>query len=169
MTVPTVADVAAAIDVLGDIGEASDSFSIEQAMDMHRSIEVLQKTAKMTLSLVDTHLINTLESPQERHGILYAIKRKKDRKRFDHDRIASGVFKRAHYDENGERIRKGDDRLKRAVYLMRQLYLSPSVEAKVGVLDQLGFKRNDVETYELGDRYVYTEPVLQPPTEKANQ
>lgn len=169
MSVPTVADVAAAGDVLGEIQEASDHLSVEQAVAFRAEIDRLARRLKMTLSLIDAHLIRTLESPIVRDGVEYAVKRKKDRRRFDHGRIASGVQTRARYHpETGERLEDADAILKRGVQLMREIYLSPSVEAKVTVLEALGFVRDDVETYELGDQYIATSPVndLNPPTTK---
>lgn len=162
---PTTADIDAAGMVLKDITELSDSLSAEDALDYRLAIEKLRAAAADTIKDLDTQLRRVLEHQVERHGRYYWIGHKKDSERFIHGKIAGEVQRRAlQPDPDSGEIPDAPTAVRRAVALMRGLYLSDSTKAKIGALHSLGLNtdRNNpasVRTWTKGEKQLEFRPM----------
>lgn len=162
---PTTADIDAAGMVLADITELSDSLSAEDALDYRLAIERLRAVAADTIKDLDNQLRRVLEHQVERHGRYYWIGHKKDTERFMHGAIAGEVQRQAlQPDPDTGQIPDARTAVRRAVALMRGLYLSDSTKAKIGALSALGLNtdRNNpdsVRTWTKGEKIVEFRPI----------
>jgi hypothetical protein len=154
--------VLAATDVLADVDENTDSMGIEEAVAMREAVVALMSAARMTLSLIDTQLVNTLESPREINSMRYEVKKSDGKWRPDHMPVDAAVVRASFVDGNGE-VRHPRDAAEEAVKLMADLYRSASTMPKVGALDKLGLKKWDCATQEPGKPVLKTTPIVEAP------
>ena len=159
----TPQDVLASIDVLNDVDEDTDSMSIEDAVAMREAVITLMSAARMTLALIDTQLVTTLESPREINGMRYEVKKSDGKWRPDHMPVDAAVFRHSVADpETGELM---DARMaaQAAIDMMADLYRSASTMPKTGALDKLGLKKWDVAEQEPGKPVLRTTPIVEAP------
>lgn len=152
---PTPADIYAALDVVVDIGEESDSVDFEEAVYLMDALDALKERTAEVIDLLKMQMLAKLEDggPRDFGGRLFkAIDDKV--KRFDHKEILRQAAIQAFMDDNGE-IRKTGDAVELLATTMMDLYLAPSSKAKVGVLDRLGIDRDDVIEVERKGRKVF--------------
>lgn len=160
--VRTTGDVLAMTDVLSLIDEESDSYGIEEAVEVREAVVALMSAARMTLSLLDTQLVNTLESPREINGMRYEVRKSDGKWRPDHSKVDAVVVRESFADDNGE-LRHPRDAAEQAVKIMEDLYVSASTMPKVGALDKLGLKKWDVADQEPGKPVLKVTPIVEAP------
>jgi hypothetical protein len=153
-------DVAAMIDVLADLGESSDSMTVEEAVALRESMVELRKKAGEVLGLADTQLVTVLESPREFDGQLYEIK--SDGKwRPLHHKIDAAVKDAAMIDRSTGEKRSASAAVDVAIGLMSACYVAPSTFPKTGALDALGLDKDDVGLLERAGKKVSVTEVKQ--------
>lgn len=138
----TVADLEAMGDVLDQIGEASDSMTVEQAVAFREAIGALIKKARLALDLCEMQLVGTLESPRQFGNVLYEVGNK-GKWRPNHGTIKGTVKRHSVANEDGE-MRDAVDAVDAAIELMYALFVAPSTFPKQGALDRLGLDKPDV-------------------------
>jgi hypothetical protein len=159
----TPQDVLASVDVLNDVDENTDSMGIEDAVAMREAVVALMSAARMTLALIDTQLVNTLESPREIHGMRYEVKKSDGKWRPDHSKVNNVVKTRAYIDPDTGEVLGSSTAAERAIAMMEDLYVSASTMPKVGALDKLGLKKWDCATQEPGKPVLKTTPIVEAP------
>lgn len=160
----TPEDVLAAADVLHDVDEASDSLSIEDAVAYREAVTSLMAAARMTLALIDTQLVTTLESPREINGMRYEVKPSDGKWRPDHSKVAARVKQYALVDMETGEMRDAPAAVDRAMLIMEDLYVAKSTMPKVGALEKLGgTKKWDVAEQEPGKPALKTTPIIEAP------
>lgn len=132
MTTP--GDILAATDLLSELIEESDTLAVDDAIQMIEVVSLLSSEARRTIDLLTAHLHKVMEKGgRELAGRRYTTS-PRTKQTYDHDTIAAKVIHRAlKPDENGE-LPPARDAVNFAVTLMRDLYVSDSTKAKVGVL-----------------------------------
>lgn len=148
--VPVTGDVMAMTDVLSDIDENTDSYDIEEAVEVREAVVALMSAARMTLALLDTQLVNILESPREINGIRYEVKKSDGKWRPDHSKVAAAVKHASIVDSSTGELFDARTAAERAINMMEDLYVAASTMPKVGALDKLGLKKWDVADQEPG-------------------
>jgi len=159
----TPQDVLASVDVLNDVDENTDSMGIEDAVAMREAVVSLMSAARMTLALIDTQLVNTLESPREINGMRYEVRKSDGKWRPDHSKVNSVVKTRAYIDPDTGEVLGSSTAAERAIAMMEDLYVSASTMPKVGALDKLGLKKWDVADQEPGKPVLKTTPIVEAP------
>lgn len=163
MSNATPADVLAMTDVLSEIDEITDGLSIEEAVQAREAVVQLMSAARMTLALIDTQLVNTLESPREINGMRYEVRKSDGKWRPDHSKVTPAVKQHAIVDtETGETFDRAAA-VERAIKMMEDLYVAKSTMPKVGALDNLGLKKWDVAEQEPGKPFLKTTPIVEAP------
>lgn len=157
----TPQDILAAADVLTDLNEASDSLSIEDAVAYREVVTELATAVRMTLSLIDTQLVTTLESPREINGLRYEVRKSDGKWRPDHSKVASTVKSYSLIDHETGEIRDAHAAVEQAMSIMQDLYVANSTMPKVGALDRLRLKKWDVATQEPGKPALKVTPVVE--------
>jgi hypothetical protein len=162
MTTP--ADIVAICDVLADVDESSDSLTIEDAAAMRDAVVALMAATRMTLALIDTQLVTTLESPRVLNGQLYEIKKSDGAWRPDHSKVDARVKDHSLgvNTATGE-MRSAAEAVDEAMATMASLYRAASTMPKVGALADLGLKKWDVAEQEPGKRALKVTPVIEAP------
>ena len=161
MTTP--ADVLAMTDVLGEIDESTDGLSIEEAVQAREAVVQLMSAARMTLALIDTQLVNTLESPREINGMRYEVRKSDGKWRPDHSKVTPAVKRSALVDTETGEMFEGPAAVERAIKIMTDLYVANSTMPKVGALDKLGLKKWDVADQEPGKPALRVTPIVEAP------
>jgi hypothetical protein len=156
-------DIRAAIDVLVELQNDSDSLDIESAVAHREAVNELMTAVRTTLALIDTQLVSILESPREINGNRYEVRKSDGKWRPDHSKVQGAVKKAAIVDDNGE-VRDTYDAVDRAMIAMEDLYVSASTMPKVGALDRLGLKKWQVASQEPGQRVLKVTPIVQEPS-----
>lgn len=152
-------DITAITDVLADIDEISDSLSIEEAADMLQAVEELMKAVRQTKGLLETQLINTLESPRVIDNRRYAVKN--DGKwRPDHSKVQAAVKSHSLVDRVTGEMFEAPAAVDRAMTFMHDLYVSPQGMPKVGGLGELGLDKPDVARFDKNGKRLSVEEVL---------
>lgn len=159
----TPEDIRAAADVLTDVNEASDSLSIEDAVSYREAVSDLMGAARMTLALIDTQLVTTLESPREINGMRYEVRKSDGKWRPDHAKVASTVKSYSLIDHDTGEMRTAPDAVERAMSIMEDLYVAKSTMPKTGALDRLRLKKWDVAEQEPGKPALKMTPVVDAP------
>jgi hypothetical protein len=159
----TPQDVLAAADVLHDVDENTDSMSIEDAVAMREAVVALMSATRMTLALLDTQLVNTLESPREINGMRYEVRKSDGKWRPDHSKVVPAVRAKACIDMGTGELVDAFAAAERAIAIMEDLYVSASTMPKVGALDKLGLKKWDVAEQEPGKPVLKTTPIVEAP------
>jgi len=159
----TPQDVLASVDVLLDVDENTDSMGIEDAVAMREAVVALMSAARMTLALIDTQLVNTLESPREINGMRYEVRKSDGKWRPDHSKVNNVVKTRAYIDPDTGEVLGSSTAAERAIAMMEDLYVSASTMPKVGALDKLGLKKWDVADQEPGKPVLKTTPIVEAP------
>ena len=130
MTTP--ADIEAAIDVVDDIARESELLALRDAIAALEALDRLAHAAREARTLVEMQMVALLEQPQIVDGRRW--KRSDEyKRRYEHDRIVKMVADRAIADRNGELL-DAKAAARNAANLMRKIYVSPSTDAKVGML-----------------------------------
>lgn len=159
MTFPfTLPDVHALSDVVTDIREASDSMSVEDCIAFRLALSTHLKEVQAAIAALDQQLVLTMETSRIADGYLFAVKRRKEKVRYDHAKIARHV-RDAALDYGGVPATPGIA-AEQATKLMRDIYISDSTKAKVGMLKVLDIPRDEVESFERGDLFLDVEPIL---------
>ena len=153
-------DVAAMMDVLDEFIEETDSLEVEAAMMLRESVVELRRRAATLLGLIDTQLIDILESPREFDGIRYKVKKSDGKWRPDHSKVTSVVKRNAAVDPMTGEMFDCFDSAERAIRMMMDLYVAASTMPKVGALDELGLKKWDVAEQEPGKPTLKTTPIV---------
>lgn len=131
---------------------------------MREAVVKLMSAARMTLSLLDTQLVNTLESPRPINGMLYEVKKSDGKWRPDHSKVTAAVKRSAVVDlETGEMF-EAPDAAERAIAFMEDLYIAPSTMPKVGALEKLGLKRWDIASQDAGKPTLKVTPIVPEPS-----
>jgi hypothetical protein len=160
----TLPDVHALSDVVTDITEASDSMSVEDCIAFRLALSNHLKEVQAAVAALDQQLVLTLEVPRVEGGYLFSVRRRKEKVRYAHDKIARHVRDEAVLDDKGL-LATPREAAEKATKLMRDLYISDSTKAKVTVLKTLDIPRGEVESFERGDLYLDIEPLLAEPHE----
>ena len=157
-------DIRAAMDVLADVDENSDSLDVETAVAYREALQEMMGRLRMTLSLIDTQLVNVLESPRPINGNLYEVRKSDGKWRPDHMLVDNAVRRVSAIDpETGEMFKAGEA-LDRCIAIMADLYRSASTMPKVGALDKLGLKKWDVAEQEPGKPVLKVTPIVEEPS-----
>lgn len=153
-------DILAALDVLGEVDEESDSLGITEAVDLLQAVEELLKAVRTTKGLLEAQLCNILESPRTIDGRLYEVK--SDGKwRPDHSKVQAEVKKRSVVNTETGEILTAPEAVERAMAFMKKLYVSPQGMPKVGGLDQLELDKSDVARYEKFGKRLSVQEVIE--------
>lgn len=153
-----VPDIAAMLDVIDGMADDTDSLQVEAAVHLRESIVELRRRANVLLGLVDTQLIDTLESPREFNGQRYRIGTEGKWVPF-HDKVTAAVKQRALIDRETGEVRGSGPAVEEAIRLMRDCYVAPSSFPKTGALDKMGLNKRDVGTFDGKRKKVVVEPV----------
>lgn len=140
-------DIAAMMDVLDEMSESTDGLDVEQAVELRESIVELRRRAATVLGLVDTQLINTLESPREFDGQRYRIGMEGKWTPY-HDKVTAAVKERAIVDTETGEFREAGPAVEEAIRLMRECYVAPATFPKTGALGKMGLEKSDVGFFE---------------------
>lgn len=152
-------DLAAAGDVVRDLVETIDSLNPEQALALRTALEGVQAEVRTALSMLDSHLLNTLEQPAQVGDTVYMRKRTY-KKRPLHDEIKRLLVNRSTVDlDTGELIDTPRAAAERAVALTYDLFVSPSTVPKVAGVKQLKADYGDVVTEEFDGYKVVAQDV----------
>lgn len=134
------ADLGAAIDLVGEAIEDSDSYDFEEAVAMRDALILLRARAAVAMDLIESEMARQLEGGERQwNGMTYKAVNKY-RTRADHDAIEGHVLtvaKDVALDRQTGEIDL-DEAVRQAAHLMRQVYVSPSTPAKSGALKSLG-------------------------------
>ena len=158
----TPEDIRAAMDVLAEVDETSDSLGVEDAVAYREAVNELFTKVKETLGLIDTQLVNTLESARPINGMLYEVRKSDGKWRPDHSKLHPTIIKAAAVDENGELL-KTYPACERVIAIMESLYTSASTMPKVGAMDKLGVKKWEVAEQEPGKPVLKVTPIVEAP------
>jgi hypothetical protein len=157
----TAADILAAVDILDDVGESSDSLTVEDAVVLLQAVEEVMAAARRAVGLLNTQLVATLESPRQFGNKVYEIVN--DGKwRPEHGAVKAAVKIASVVDANGE-LRHPTDAVERCMSLLYALYVSPSQMPKVGGLDALGLDKADVAEFDRAGRKVRVTEIVEEP------
>lgn len=159
----TPQDILAAGDVLADLEELSDSLSVEDAVAYREAVTDLLTRVKTALGLIDTQLVNTLESPRPINGMLYEVRKSDGKWRPDHMLVDNAVKRVSWIDPETGEIFEGSEAVDRCMAIMADLYRSASTMPKVGALDKLGLKKWDVAEQEPGKPVLKVTPIVEEP------
>lgn len=141
-------DAMAALGILEEIAEISDSLSAKDAIEGIAQLTQLQVQLGTTIALIKGQAIKTLEQPMQVGNVIY-YKDRVGKWRPDFQRIAGKVESASLCDpETGEIYDRPNDAVHRAVQLMKALYVSPSTMPKVGGLERIGSSKDDVAEFE---------------------
>lgn len=152
----TPADLLAMADVLDDVGEETDSMTVEQAVEMREAIAELIRRARGVMGLCDAQLVSILESPRQFGGSIYSVV--PDGKwRPLHENVRSAVIRAAAADEDGA-IRGGRLAAEEATKIMYDLFVAASTMPKTGALERLGLVKDDVGLFERAGKKLRVEP-----------
>lgn len=162
----TIGDIHAAADVLIDVGEYSDTMTPAQCIEHRIACEVVLKAAQDAIALLNTQFVKVAEQDVVMDGRRFYVGRKKDRVRFDHDKIIRHVRTLAaldHQDDGYERLAGINVGAEAVAAMLKQIYLSDSSTAKVGALSALGLNTDrdnpeSVRTWERGEKIVVAIP-----------
>lgn len=155
----TKADVQAMALVLMEIGEESQSMTVESALDMLEQLNALKKDLGLVTSLIETHLCNTLESPREFNGKLYEVK-SAGKWRPDHETVKAVVKRQSVVNMETGEILTPADAVERCMGLLYELYVQPASMPKTGALTKLGLDKPDVAHYERTGTRISVTPVI---------
>lgn len=155
----TKADVQAMALVLMEISDESESMSVESAMEMLETLTALKKDVAMAISLIETHLCNTLESPREFNGNLYEVK-SAGKWRPDHETVKAAVKRQSVVNMDTGEILTPADAVERCMGLLYELYVQPSLMPKVGALSKIGLDKPDIAHYERTGNRISVTPVI---------
>ena len=118
---------------------------------------------KETLGLIDTQLVNTLESPRPINGMLYEVRKSDGKWRPDHMLVDQAVRRVSLIDPETGEMFKGGEAVDRCMGIMADLYRAASTMPKVGGLDKLGLKKWDVAEQEPGKPALKVTPIVEAP------
>jgi hypothetical protein len=141
-----IIDIQVAGDIFDRITEDSDALGIEEAVAVYDALAEAKAKLTVALSLVDTQLRRTLESPREINGQVY-YRRKTGKWRPDHRVVVDKIVRRAATDKNGE-LRPAIEAAAEAVKLAYMLFVAPKTMPKTAGLDELGLDKRDVASWE---------------------
>lgn len=136
-------DIAAFRDVLGDIDNGAGEMLLQQAIDMHSTLDATRLKLKATMDLVYTRILNLTKEPVRVDGGM-AVSKPTGKWRPVKARIREAVVMRSAYDENGELIEDARAAAERAIDLMWAMYVSPSSVPKTTALEQMRLSKKDV-------------------------
>lgn len=151
-------DIEAMLDVIDDMGDDTDSLEVEEAIRLRESVVELRRRANVLLGLIDTQLIDTLESPREFNGQRYRIGTEGKWVPF-HDKVTAEVKARALVNRDTGEMREPGPAVEVAIALMKDCYVAPSTFPKTGALDKMGLDKGDVGTFDGKRKKVVVEPV----------
>lgn len=151
-------DVLAMLDVIDDMAEGTDSLGVEDAIKMREAVVELRRRANVLLGLIDTQLIDTLESPREFNGQRYRIAADGKWEPF-HDKVHAAVKERALIDRETGEMRGPGPAVEEAMKLMTDCYVAPSTFPKTGALERMGLEKSDVGRFDGKRKKVVVEPV----------
>ena len=157
------ADITTTLDVLSDLDEESDSLSIEDATAALEALTEVMVGLRMTISLVETQLVNTLESPRVINGNLYEVKQNDGKWRPDHMPVDIAVKEAAVLDKETGELRAPRPAVEEAIRIMADLYRSAKTMPKVGGLDRLDLKKWDIAEQEKGKPTLKVTAVVEAP------
>lgn len=157
----TQADILAASEVLHQLMEESDDMDFERAADIRLALGALILDAREALSLIEMEMVRQVEAAPRQVGRLNYMAVNKYKERDDHDAIEAHVVAAARLAavdrDTGEIDAAAAARW--AAHYMRKLYVSPSVQAKKGALDELEMDPREVrERQAVGRRLHVVDP-----------
>ena len=155
-------DIRAAIDVLVELQNDSDSLDVESSVDHREAVVELMAAVKVTLDLIDIQLVAILESPRPINGMLYEIRPSDGKWRPDHSKVQDAVKKASVVNEDGE-VRDAHDAVDEAMAFLYGLYVADKTMPKVGGLDVLGLKKWDVANQDPGKKVLKVTPIVSDP------
>jgi hypothetical protein len=151
-------DVAAMLDVIDDMAEATDSLDVEAGILLRESIVELRRRANVLLGLIDTQLIATLESPREFNGQRYRVANDGKWTPF-HEKVDAEIKKRALVDMETGELRPAAEAVEEALRWAGKCYLAPSTFPKTGALTEMGLDKSDVGHFDGKRKKIAVEPV----------
>jgi hypothetical protein len=157
----TAADILAAVDILDDVGESSDSLTVEDAVVLLQAVEEVMAAARRVVGLLNTQLVATLESPRQFGNRVYEVVN--DGKwRPDHSAVKAHVKQQSVVNVHGE-LRHPAEAVERCMALLYALYVSPSQMPKTGGLEELGLDKPDVAEFDRAGRKVRVTEIVEEP------
>lgn len=143
-----LADLQAVGDVLDWVCEASDSMTVETAIEFSVALTALIAKARMAQSLCETAAKTMLDGQPALIGDTLYVEKATGKWRPDQSRIRARVVGMSSCNpETGELV-TAPEAAERAVNFMYTLFVSPSTMPKVGGLDLLGLDKRDVADWE---------------------
>lgn len=143
-------DIATIIDMLKVVDEDTEMMSASEAAEWRTLLAQVKAKVTETFSLVDTQLLKLLDGQPIQRGNVVFVKDRDLKYRPEQSKIAGAVIHAAAFDPITGEIRDTRTAVEFAVALMSKLYVSPSVEPKVGGLEALGLSKTDVGAFEEG-------------------
>ena len=160
-----VADLQAHCAWVNDrITEESDSMEFDEAVAIQDELRRAKKAAEVAIAMIDSQLMNRLESGGPRQFGNRVFVRVKDYvERDDHDKLIAAAAR--HGVESAVDVDTGEVNAnvaaEAAARTVQSLYLSNSSKAKVGVMDKLGLDRKQIRSREFKDWKVLVTEVEQ--------
>jgi hypothetical protein len=145
-TEETIGDLAAIQAEIHDrITEQADRFDFDEGVDTRDALLALIEEARAAVSLLETTMLGQLEAGVRQRGSRVFKRKRHTVKRWRHDLIAADLTRWARIeatdDDGVTSITKALNGLADA---FRDVYVSPSTEAKVRALDKLRINRKAV-------------------------
>lgn len=156
-----IPDVAAMADVLDDLAEHFEEYSLEHLLALRDALVELAKQTGRINSLIKSQLLVLAKEPvRTRDGrVLYSEPDGKYRP--DHDKIKAAIVSRAVFDDNGETISNPTIVAVRAVDLAYKCFVAPSDMPKKGGLAAIDRRSTQVADWEqTGYKLVESAPSL---------
>ncbi len=148
MTEVTSTDIEPFGQMMSELADHSDTMSNEELDDAYRLLGQLKREVAGALATVEAEMLQRAQSdPFITKGVMNKASRK-GKWRFDHQQIASRAMNLAKVDTKTGEMRERDDALRTLQDLFADLYLSPSVTAKVGGLKRIGLEKKDAASFE---------------------
>lgn len=129
-------DLRAAIDVVDQLAERSDSLRVDEAVEALEALAQLGNAVKQAMVLIESGAANQLEQPRVIGNRRY-VKANRYTRRFNHERIAKMIAVQASINNITGEIASAVKAAETATYLMREIYVSHSTDAKMGALRAL--------------------------------
>jgi hypothetical protein len=151
MEAPNTNDIRAAIDVINQITEISDTLAVDRAIELQEALRELIKAAQGAISLLDTQVKAKLERSAQIVGTkAYAVK-PTGKWRPDHGKLKGRLAMLVRFDPvTGAKRSKLtiEQAVDRTVDLMYKLYVAPAAVPKQGGLKELGLQLSDFCVWE---------------------
>ena len=144
----TPADILAATDVLTQAQNESDDMPFVVAVALREAVTELKRRATETVGLLEMEMLRQVEAGSKTVGGVTYIAVNDNKDAWDHDAIEARVVEAAKgiATDHETGVMDPAEAARRAAWLMRKIYVSPSTTAKTGALGELDLDATDVRT-----------------------